>query len=204
MSTISVAFGKAEAKFDLKTIFERPLILGASVSGDYLTESPGKRLALRYTKPDHIKVIAKKGTAGKELLKSVSASAFKDRTVVVAMDIFFWDSFAAAPGESLKAMDRLVKLAQQQNIPIVIGDVPALMPSRQTSVLAVNKQLEELCNNYERCKILPLDKILRKTITAGFIVQDGKKYGLETLLPDGLHISKPASEYLADQILALF
>ncbi|RYZ82998.1 MAG: SGNH/GDSL hydrolase family protein [Proteobacteria bacterium] len=204
MSTSSAAFADGEKKSNLKNIFERPLILGASVSGDYLTESPGKRLALRYTKSDQIKVIARKGTPGKELLKSVSASAVKDRTVIVAMDLFFWDSLAASPAESLKAMDRIVKLAREQNIPIVIGDVPALMPSRQTSVLAINKQLKETCKDYPQCKILPLDAILRKTLSDGFIVQDGKKHGLEALLPDGLHISKTASEYLADQIFALF
>ncbi|RYZ79224.1 MAG: hypothetical protein EOP06_27585, partial [Proteobacteria bacterium] len=36
----------------IKAALQKPLIIGASVSGDYLTESPGKRLALRYTKKD--------------------------------------------------------------------------------------------------------------------------------------------------------
>ena len=204
MSIHGTAFAKDFPMTQLQEAFARPLILGASVSGDFLTESPGKRLALRYTKLAQITVIAKKGTAGKELLKSMPASALKDRTSIIAMDLFFWDSFAANPAESLKAMDRLVKLAQQQKIPIVLGNVPALMPTRQPSVDAINKQIKELCQNYSSCKILPLDLILQKILKEGHITQDGKRYGLETLLPDGLHISKPASEYLADQILAIF
>lgn len=35
--------------YTFEQIFERPLILGASVSADYLSFSPGKILALRYT-----------------------------------------------------------------------------------------------------------------------------------------------------------
>jgi hypothetical protein len=187
----------------ISSALQKPLIVGASVSDDYLTDSPGKTLALRYTKRDQIKVIARNGTPGREVLKSVSASAVKNATVIIGVDLFFWDSLAPSPDESLKAMSRLVSLATQQNIPIVLGEVPELMPSRQHSVYSLNKKMQELCQNYSQCKILPLNAILHKTLTDGFLLQDGKKYGLDTLLPDGLHISKPASEYLADRILDL-
>jgi hypothetical protein len=203
MSTSPFSFAKSEPANKLELILQRPLIIGASVSGDYFTESPGKRLALRFTKPDQIKVIAKKGTSGKEVLKNVSASAIKDSTAIIGLDLFFWDSFAPAPEESLKALNRLVILANQQNIPLVLGEVPELMPGRQTSVSAINKKIHEVCKSTSRCKILPLNSILRKTLMDGYIIQDGKKYTLETLLPDGLHISKPASEFLADQIQKL-
>jgi hypothetical protein len=203
-SANSSSLGKDDSQKKLNSILQRPLIIGASVSGDYLTESPGKRLALRYTKSDQIKVIAKKGTPGRELLKLVSATQVKNATSIIGIDLFFWDSFSSDPADSLKAMDHLVALAEQQKIPLILGDVPTLMPSRQTSVVSINKKLKDVCGHYPRCKILPLDSILKKTLAEGFITQGGMKYSLENLLPDGLHISQAASEYLADQIQKLF
>lgn len=201
MSLTSIA--SAETKAELKTILARPLIVGASVSGDYLTPSPGKVLALRYTSSDQIKVVARKGKPGKDVLKEVSESTFKDRTAIIGIDLFFWDSFAPSPAESLKSLDRIIGFAKAQNIPIILGEVPALMPQMQKSLIPLNKKITEVCHSYSLCKILPLNSILLKTVSDGYVMQGGTKYTLDKLIPDGLHIAKPASEYLADQIQLL-
>lgn len=190
--------------FKLEEIFKAPLIVGASVSADYQTQSPGKRLALRYTEEKNIHVMAQRGKPGKEVLQNLKMESLKDRTAIVGLDLFFWDSFNGSPMESLKAMEKLFKMAKSKNIPLVLGEVPELVPFYQKSVFAINDKMKELCQDYSSCKILPLNQILRKTLSDGFIVQGGKKYSIEALLPDGLHLATPASEYLADRVADLF
>lgn len=204
MNTASAATKSISTKYKLDEIFERPLILGASVSADYRTDSPGKRLALRYTSADKIRTIAMNGQEGRDTLKQVNLRALKDRTIVVGIDLFFWDSTKANPQESTKALQHLLSQVKEKNIPIVLGDIPTLMPQYQPSLAKLNQELQEACRSYEKCHLLPLNQILQKTITDGYLVHQGHKYHLEELIPDGLHLVKPASEYLADQIAKLF
>ena len=191
-----------EKKMD--EILKKPLIVGASVSADYQTKSPGKTLALRYTSENDIHVLARNGKPATDVLRLLKAETLNDRTAVIGVDLFFWDSFNASPTESVKALENLFTQVKAKEIPLVLGEVPELVPFYQKSVFALNEKMRELCKSYAMCKILPLNQILRKTLSDGFIVQTGKKYSIEALLPDGLHLAKPASEYLADQILKLF
>jgi len=187
----------------LAQVLHRPLIIGASVSGDYLTASPGKRLALRYTSAEQIKVIALKGYPGREILKSVNESTLKDRTAVIAMDLFFWDSVKGSVPESLKALQKLIDLAAKNKIPLVIGEIPEFSPQFQPHAEILNKRIHELCKNSSECRILPLNHLLRQALMDGYIIQGGIKYSIQSLLPDGLHIAAPASDYLADKISEL-
>lgn len=187
---------------DLTQLFKKPLILGASVSADYFTESPGKRLALRYTSKEQIKVTALRGKAAKEILKPVTESGLKGRSVVIGLDLFFWDSFLPGVHDSLAALERLVTQTERQGIALILGEVPELMSQRQTQLNLINKKMQDLARRHSHLRILPLNSILRKTQRDGFILHDGRKYELEELLPDGLHISEIASEYLANQIEA--
>ena len=188
----------------LKQAMQRPLILGASVSGDYLTASPGRRLALRFTKPESIRVIARKGTPGREIMKHVSDSVVSDRTSIICVDTFFWDSLAANSDAGVRSIERLVDFAKAKDIPLVLAEVPEVLPWLQKSAAALNRKIVETAASYAKCLVLPLNTILRETLERGHIVQNGKRYGLEMLVPDGLHIAEPASEYLADRIAALF
>lgn len=197
-------FAADKQKSPLNKILQRPLIVGASVSADHLSPSPGKILALRYTDAKDVKVIAKGGTMGREVLKSVSENMMKDRSAIIGLDLFFWDSFSPSPQESLYAVDKIVDLASRKNIPLVLGEVPALVPFRQMSLGVINNKIKEVCKKYSQCKILPLNALLQKTLLNGYIEQGGKKHSLDGLIPDGLHIARPASEYLADQIQSLF
>lgn len=185
-------------------VFKRPLIIGASVSDDFQTDSPGKELAFRYTKPSEIKTIAKNGRQGKDTLQLVNLNTLKDRTVIIGVDLFFWDSTKPNPKESIKALNKLISQARERDIPIVLGDIPTLLPQFQPSALNLNKELLQTCRDYEKCYILPLHDILHAVLADGYLVHREKKYTLEELIPDGLHLAKPASEYLADRILKLF
>lgn len=189
--------------FNLEEILKKPLIVGASVSADYQTQSPGKRLALRFTEDKNIHVLAQRGKAGKDVLTHLTAEALNDRTAIIGIDLFFWDSFNSSSKDTIAAMENLFKLASAKNIPLILGEVPEMVPFYQKSVFAINDKMRELCKSYSLCRILPLHEILRKTLSDGFIVQGGKKYSIEALLPDGLHLATPASEYLADRIVEI-
>ena len=147
---------------------------------------------------------ARNGTPAKEILSHLDDELLSDRSVIVGVDLFFWDSFQESPKESLKAMTNLFKKAQHKKIPLILGEVPEAVPFYQKSVYALNEKMRELCKSYEACKIIPLNEILHKILSEGHIVQGGKKYEIEALIPDGLHIATPASEYLADEILKLY
>lgn len=188
---------------DLAKIFERPLILGASVSGDFLTASPGKRLSLRYTDAANITTFAKNGRPGRETLSLIDDKKFQDRTVIIGVDLFFWDSLAKTPEAALRAMDRLLTLAKEHNSWLIVGQIPRLMPRMQVQAEVLNVRLQQACAEYSQCRILPLSQILQKVIREGGIEQGGRHYDLPYLLPDGLHISTPASEYLADRMAEL-
>lgn len=197
---LSNSLVRSDSYADLNLLFKKPLILGASVSADYFTDSPGKRLALRYASQDQVKVAAQRGKPAKEVLKTVTESFLKGRSVVVGLDLFFWDSFLPGVHDSITALERLVAQTDRQGIALVLGEVPELMPQRQIQMNLINKRMLELARRHSHVRILPLNAILKQTLREGFIVHDGKKYGLEELLPDGLHISEVASEYLANRI----
>lgn len=188
----------------IEDIFQRPLIVGASVSADYRTESPGKIVALQYTELNKIKVVAQNGQPAKEMITRITENSLKDRTAIIGFDLFFWDSFQSTPEPSLKAMEKLFKLAKAHHLQLILGEVPELVPHYQKSVVKINQQMRKHCNAYGNCKIIPLHKITLNVLNDGFISHNGKKYLLKELLPDGLHISRPASEYLAAEILKLY
>src|SRR5688572_19002480 len=86
-------------------MLQRPLITGASVSADYNADSPGKRLAQRYTAKENIRVVARPGNPGLSVEPLVTKEILKDRTVIIAVDFLFWDSTLPNTGESKKALD---------------------------------------------------------------------------------------------------
>lgn len=185
---------------DLKSILERPLIIGASVSGDFLAPSPGRILAERYTSPENIKVIAGNGRRGAEVLRSISDEILEDRTVVIGMDLFFWDSFNLSPSPALTQLTQFLERLDKKGIPFVLGEIPEFTSDYQMSIAPLNKAIHDSCSTYDSCRLLPLNHLLQTTIDEGFLIHRGKKFPLNELLPDGLHIGNVASEYLADRI----
>lgn len=188
----------------LKTAMQRPLILGASVSADYFTESPGKRLALRYTSSDQVKVVARHGLRGRDVLRSVSDQVLADRTSIICVDTFFWDSLAASPKQSLEALEVIAAFAAKRGIPLILAEVPEFLTTVQKSVVALNEKILELGVRHANCHVLPVNKILQETFERGYITQNGEQISIERLLPDGLHLGEPASEFIANEIAALF
>jgi hypothetical protein len=183
--------------------FEKPLIAGASISADFKTKSPGKRLAERFTDAAKITTVAQSGAPALQIEPRITSELLSSHTLLIAMDLFFWDSTQGDPAPSLAALDRLLEKAEQAGIPLILGDIPALIPIGQSSRSALNRALREKCVRAQQCYLLPLDSIHRTLIEEGSISFEGAKYTLREVMPDGLHLSDVGARYLADRMAAL-
>lgn len=204
MSLNAAALDLSAASFDPKQILEKPLITGASVSADFGTESPGKRLALRFTSPDKIKTIAHGGTPGVQTVAKLMETDFADRTSVIAIDLFFWDSVIGEQHEVVSALHRIVALSKRHDLPVVLGEIPELLPERQPNRIALNSAIDKACKEYSNCFVMPFNQLHKKLKSQGYIDVNGKKLTVRDIVPDGLHLSAPASDFLADTMLNLF
>ena len=186
-----------------KDMFRKPLITGASVSADYGNKSPGKTLALRYTTPENITTKAYGGRPGREVIKEIKAATVNDRTIILAVDFLFWDSTLADPDPSRKALQQLVGYASDHKIPIILGEIPELLPGRQPMRAQLNTHIQKTCASYVQCYVMPFNQLHQQVLKDGFLEIKGKRYSLKELVPDGLHLSAQTSEYLADLMLAV-
>ena len=188
---------------DVAQVFRSPLILGASVSADYGTASPGRRASLRYTEPSRIRAIAQGGMPGVEIVSRMRENDVGDRSVVIALDLFFWDSTLVDPSRSLAAVQRLTQWTAAQGMPLLLGDIPLLLPGRQPHRERLNQTIQAQCRRTTQCILVPLDALHQQVLNDGFLAIHGRRYALPELVPDGLHLSPPASEFLADMLVTL-
>jgi hypothetical protein len=184
-------------------LFSKPLITGASVSANYGTASPGRRAALRFTSEENVSTIARGGTPGRETALRLDHSAFKGRSLIIAIDLFFWDSTLADPVRSLDALTSVIRKARSFKIPLVLGDIPELLPGRQPARAILNARIHALCQRDKGCYVWALDKLHRQVIHDGHLAIAGHNYRIDELVPDGLHLSGLASEFLADRLIEL-
>jgi hypothetical protein len=141
------------AETKTKQLFEQPLITGASVSADHGTASPGKRAALRFTLPIKITTLAQGGTPGRVTALRLDQSALKGHSLIIAMDLFFWDSTLPNPEDSLKALESVIHRARSLDVPILLGDIPELLPGRQPAREMLNARIHALCLKERGCYV---------------------------------------------------
>lgn len=200
--SLFAAFERAQAKApgSLETLLQRPLITGASVSADWSSLSPGKKLSKKYTSDQNIRTIAVGGRPGVESIKTIHDQDLKDRTVILALDFFFWDSTLASQEKSLLALDLLLDKAEKHNLPIVLGEIPELLPGRQPGRAKLNQAITNSCSKLEQCAVMTFDQLHRQVLKDGYLDIKGRKYTIRELVPDGLHLSEPAGNELMDRL----
>jgi hypothetical protein len=198
-SQAALAAPSLNSKTDAE-MFSKPLITGASISADWASLSPGKRLAERLVKSPDVRVIARGGQTGASVLAGVTPSVLKDRSIIIGFDLFFWDSTRASAEPSVKALKTLVAQAQERDIPLIIGDIPELIPGHQPNRKELNQMIYRSCKAAKNCFVVPLDELYQRITREGFVEIKGKKYSFFDLLPDGLHIGSVAGDYLADLV----
>ncbi|HYX33399.1 MAG TPA: hypothetical protein VE954_09820 [Oligoflexus sp.] len=185
------------------SIMAKPLIIGTSISADLTTGSPGKRLALRYTKDRNIKIKAESGQSGFRTLSEIRERDYAGRSVVIGLDLFFWDSLLPNIRPSLKALSQLLKKTEELDLPLILGDIPELIPGFQPGREALNREIHRICAASSHCKLIPLDRMYQNISKDGQLCIKGKAYTLQELIPDGLHVSSVAGDYLADVLLGV-
>ena len=185
-----------------EAVFAHVLVTGASVSAGYASVSPGKLLGQRFGGSNSVNTVAESGRTGRELIRRLSSISLQGRSCLIAIDFLFWDSVFATVPESLRALDALKKLARDARIPLVLGDIPELLPAFQHAAAALNLALAASHRPDQDCFVLGLARWYQHGQSEGLKIGE-KHYPLMELLPDGLHIGQRASEFLADEILHL-
>ena len=197
LPSLSIAKKNLTTK-DLERVLQKPLIVGASISANYGTDSPSRRLALHYTDTGDVATHAFGGRPGKDTWTSLSQELLKDRTAILAMDLFFWDSTLRDSKESVKTLEDLMKKAKKQDLIVVLGEIPELLPGRQPQRQKLNQVLKDACSDYDKCYLMPFIELHAKVMRDRYLMIDGKRMTFTELVPDGLHLSDTASHYLAN------
>ena len=182
----------------LAAALSRPLILGASLSADWATASPGKRLALKYTNLKSIHTHAFGGRTGKSVISSLAPGALEDRTCVIAIDLLFWDSAQKSIHPTVQAFERLMLDVIRLQLPIVVGEVPTLMPALQPHAERLNAMLTRYQTSYSGFFVMPFVQLYAVLLRDGELQIKGRTHNAAELASDGLHIGDVASEHLAE------
>ncbi len=187
-----------------RELLATPLIVGASVSADHSAASPAKRLSLRYTEASKLRTLARGGARGKVIVPQITEAVLGDRSIVLGVDLFFWDSAERECGPSLEAFETIRRRVHAKGRLLVVGDVPELLRGRQPCRAALNEAIREACKRRDSgCRVFGLDAIHQEAVREGGLLIDGVRRPLLELVPDGLHVNDRASEYLADELAKL-
>jgi len=182
----------------LVQLLQHPLIVGASVSADWIAPSPGKYLVEQRAPTADVRTIARGRTTGAQVLKSVRPEDLRDRSVVIGVDLFFWDSTQSQCATSLEALRSLIHQTASLKIPLVLGDVPELLPGRHPCRDSLNREIRSA--QHRHVGVLGLEAIHREILTTGRLRYRGRSYAFGELVPDGLHVNTLATAYLADRL----
>lgn len=190
----------------LKSRFERPLILGASISANLKTRGPADRaltqLGLGHVEPMRL---AANGQTSRELVEKLVLPHFERASVVLAIDMFFWDATLPSLKRSLSALERFVELTKTFEVPVVVATIPEVAWWPFQAVRSeLNLALRSAAARHPHFKLLDLETINHDLQRDGGFTLGNRRYTLEEVAPDGLHLSAYACEYLAERLLALF
>jgi len=206
----------------LKVLLGHPLVTGASVSAGYDVDarrdpsllSPGILAALSVGTPRaSILWKAKDGARGTELVPKLPDSDYNSCSLVIGVDLFFWDSVPDSGANVRATCARRTAIVSQffarlrkAHIPIVIGNIPNLLGTfvSQSCADDLNARIVSECqlSGPTRCRILDLRRI-HELAEKGQLVIGDRHVSLEDLLPDGLHLSELSANYIKDRILDL-
>lgn len=191
-------------------VFDRPLIAGASVSADFGATSPGRYIAeMVGVKPLIIAHIGSSGSAS-ELLPELTPEVLSNASVIIALDIMFWDSWRKDCARGIQAAHTLFDKAVEAQVPIILGTVPKIEVDFITLVVAgveihqqrcveeLNTVIRALCTLKNHCLLIDLANFYVE-IQSGMVI-DNDHYTFKDLMPDGLHLSETLSKKIAEHI----
>jgi hypothetical protein len=202
----------APAMCTLSELFARPLVAGASISADHKSVSPGRVLARRYGSEAAIVKVARAGRYGRETVPLLTDERLKAASVLVGVDLFYWDGTDADPAcaAGLSAINDLLSRASRVGTPLILANLPLLprnlfdrafgIPAPTHCRERLNAKLADSCVS-PGCHLVDLAAVYREIDDRGGLVIGGKIYGPLWLLPDGRHPGPLASGYIGDRII---
>jgi hypothetical protein len=182
-------------------LFERPLILGASVSRGFGTTDGGPGLVIsKMIYPDaQVSNKSKSGHTSVESTHDLDYDATHP-SIVLAFDLFFWDANREQTGREFeKNTKKLFEAYQEKGIPMIVGKVPIGVrfpeeikrAGEKKSAKIVNKLLEKLCTLEKNC--LLYDPKICLDQMKGPLSPEGKPY-----FSDSMHTTNLGNKFCAD------
>ncbi|MBL7714074.1 MAG: hypothetical protein JNL01_01320 [Bdellovibrionales bacterium] len=195
-------------------LLDRTLEVGASVTAGKnpvripaRIDSPGQRLTARYGTEANLSRYGKDGSASDASMTRVPATEWAKKTMILAIDLFFWDSRndAQACTDSVDRVTEFADLMKKNNLAWVIGTVPDMTDGKVVRISqpcrdALNTAILAACAADSVCYLADFFSMRAKFKADGGIQYKGKHYSFFELQPDGLHLSPVASEHVVDQI----
>lgn len=184
-----------------KTLFERPLLLGASITRGFGTTDggPGNVIAKMINPDARVTNKSMSGHTSVESTRQLDLLATRP-SIVLAFDLFFWDANREEVGKEFEENTRrLFKTFQDKKIPMIVGKVPVGVrfpdevrrAGEKKSTQRVNALLTELCTVEKNCFLY--DPKICLDQMKGPLSPDGKPY-----FSDSMHTTNLGNQFCAD------
>jgi len=185
-------------------LFDRVVILGASVSAGEKAPSPGSILARHLGTPeDGILVFAQGGAESDRHLGSLDDIERRRPTLIVALDLFYHDfKFSLFLSESKKRYLRdYIGRLHRTGAVVVLGNIPDQVLLRHDHV---NEYLLKIAPHFPRLILVDVHELVRKLDQEGLpVLIDGKRVILrkDDLFADRVHPNVLGNTVMANLIL---
>lgn len=183
-------------------LFERPLVIGASVSAGYGTSTAGPAAILSRELNPAAKVTNRSISGA----TSMSATSFFPKelpSIVLGFDMFFWDTVRSSCDEAFETQTRaFFHRYQSAGVPMVIGKIPVNAPfpvgvrlaGRAACTSRINALIEQECAVEKNCIIYDPKDCLMAMGTP--VSPEGEAYFI-----DPLHPSTAGNRFCADHFV---
>jgi hypothetical protein len=187
----------------LRALFSSPLILGASVSANFRTQSPVDRLVRRLDVKTRPTRIAASGATARALVRRIHEPLLARASIVVSVDLFFWDATFPNFATTQEALEKLIQMTSQAEVPLVLSTIPRVTNQIfQWDRERINEALREAAHAHRSRGLLlmDLDEMAKRIRKEGGFQVGRKRFTKEAIAPDGIHLSSAACEFLAEEL----
>ncbi|HWQ56882.1 MAG TPA: SGNH/GDSL hydrolase family protein [Bryobacteraceae bacterium] len=165
-----VLIGLPAARAEASGLFERVVIIGASVSANEKAPSPGLLLARHMgTPPESIFTFAEGGAPSGSHLRQLDQVARLNPTIIIAVDLFyhgFKASLFLTSARKRYIRDYVARLDATGAV-VLLGNLPSLVLLRHEHV---NRYLEELAGEFPRLMLLDVRHLIDGLEPSGMLV----------------------------------
>ena len=152
-------------------------------------------------------------------------SAYEKASVIFGIDLFYWDAVWDDCGNGQRnveyQIERLIKTAKEDGKILILGTVPydegskvfidservgiegLWYPPTPSCVSSINDVIRNNCIERNNCYIIDLESIVSHLYSGESVDVRGVPHDLHSLRPDGVHLSKTGTIFLADEIIKI-